>query len=167
MPNWALIKEPDEVEKGNLFEDLTDHTSADDIDDISKSGGTFGEKLAGILTGKLITWGLVFFQTVFCIAWIVLNAFKHYQFDTYPYPFLGLLLTESGFVITILILIAQNRDERRQQAVEEQLRLSSLKSESIQALLLSNQGLILQEIKQIKKDQWHTVFFLRGLNKKR
>jgi uncharacterized membrane protein len=52
-------------------------------------------------------------QTIFVCAWVVVNFVQQLQFDGYPFIFLTLILSLQASYAAPLILLAQNRQEDR------------------------------------------------------
>jgi uncharacterized membrane protein len=71
--------------------------------------GQFSETIARFLgTGRYLV-----LQTFFVCAWVVVNFVQQLQFDGYPFIFLTLILSLQASYAAPLILLAQNRQEDR------------------------------------------------------
>ena len=71
--------------------------------------GQFSETIARFLgTGRYLV-----LQTIFVFAWVVVNFVQQLQFDGYPFIFLTLILSLQASYAAPLILLAQNRQEDR------------------------------------------------------
>ena len=71
--------------------------------------GQFSETIARFLgTGRYLV-----LQTIFVCAWVVVNFVQQLQFDGYPFIFLTLILSLQASYAAPLILLAQNRQEDR------------------------------------------------------
>jgi uncharacterized membrane protein len=71
--------------------------------------GQFSEAIARFLgTGRYLV-----IQTIFVCAWVVVNFVQQLQFDGYPFIFLTLILSLQASYAAPLILLAQNRQEDR------------------------------------------------------
>ena len=85
--------------------------------------GSFAETFARFMgTAQFILW-----MTVFIIAWIVVNRFNSDILgDPFPFIFLTLLLSLQASYSAPLILLAQNRQELRDQlSIEEDRRIAA------------------------------------------
>lgn len=71
--------------------------------------GQFSETIARFLgTGRYLV-----LQTFFVVAWVLVNFLEPLQFDGYPFIFLTLILSLQASYAAPLILLAQNRQEDR------------------------------------------------------
>ena len=71
--------------------------------------GQFSETIARFLgTGRYLV-----LPTIFVCAWVVVNFVQQLQFDGYPFIFLTLILSLQASYAAPLILLAQNRQEDR------------------------------------------------------
>ena len=71
--------------------------------------GSFSESIARFLgTGRFLI-----FQTIVVVTWVIVNIFEPLQFDGYPFIFLTLILSLQASYAAPLILLAQNRQEDR------------------------------------------------------
>ena len=71
--------------------------------------GQFSETIARFLgTGRYLV-----LQTIFVCAWVVVNFVQELQFDGYPFIFLTLILSLQASSAAPLIVLAQNRQEDR------------------------------------------------------
>ena len=71
--------------------------------------GQFSETIARFLgTGRYLV-----LQTIFVCAWVVVNVVQQLQFDGYPFIFLTLFLSLQASAAAPLIVLAQNRQEDR------------------------------------------------------
>jgi uncharacterized membrane protein len=71
--------------------------------------GSFSESIARFLgTGRFLI-----FQTIVVVTWVIVNIYKPFQFDGYPFIFLTLVLSLQASYAAPLILLAQNRQEDR------------------------------------------------------
>ena len=71
--------------------------------------GSFSESIARFLgTGRYLV-----IQSFVVVTWVIVNIFKPLQFDGYPFIFLTLILSLQASYAAPLILLAQNRQEDR------------------------------------------------------
>ncbi len=83
---------------------------------------TFGEKIADGTASLMGSWKFIIFQTIFVIAWMILNvvAFTTH-WDVYPFILLNLIFSTQAAYAAPIIMMAQNRqnDRDRYQAKED------------------------------------------------
>ena len=71
--------------------------------------GSFSESIARFLgTGRFLV-----IQTIVVVTWVIVNIYEPFQFDRYPFIFLTLVLSLQASYAAPLILLAQNRQEDR------------------------------------------------------
>jgi len=71
--------------------------------------GAFSEAIARFLgTGRYLV-----IQSFVVVGWVIVNIYKPFQFDGYPFIFLTLILSLQASYAAPLILLAQNRQEDR------------------------------------------------------
>ncbi len=71
--------------------------------------GSFSESIARFLgTGRYLV-----IQSFVVVMWVIVNVYKPFQFDGYPFIFLTLVLSLQASYAAPLILLAQNRQEDR------------------------------------------------------
>jgi uncharacterized membrane protein len=71
--------------------------------------GSFSESIARFLgTGRYLV-----IQSIVVVTWVIVNIYKPFQFDGYPFIFLTLILSLQASYAAPLILLAQNRQEDR------------------------------------------------------
>ena len=71
--------------------------------------GSFSESIARFLgTGRYLV-----IQSIVVVTWVIINIYKPFQFDGYPFIFLTLILSLQASYAAPLILLAQNRQEDR------------------------------------------------------
>jgi uncharacterized membrane protein len=71
--------------------------------------GSFSESIARFLgTGRYLV-----IQSIVVVTWVIVNIFEPLQFDGYPFIFLTLILSLQASYAAPLILLAQNRQEDR------------------------------------------------------
>ena len=71
--------------------------------------GSFSESIARFLgTGRYLV-----IQSIVVVKWVIVNIYKPLQFDGYPFIFLTLILSLQASYAAPLILLAQNRQEDR------------------------------------------------------
>ena len=80
------------------------------------------EKLADAMTGFFGTLAFLVFNLLFFVAWIVWNLELHPSltpFDPYPFGMLTMIVSLEAIVLSIVVLISQNRANKVSDAREE------------------------------------------------
>ena len=78
---------------------------------------TFGEKLADKVVGFIGSWQFISMQCVVLFLWVLWNvklAIYGLSYDKYPFILLNLLLSFQAAFASPLILMSQNRSERKE-----------------------------------------------------
>ena len=70
---------------------------------------TKGERIAEVSTQASGTMTFLLINAALFAVWIAANTFTPWQFDSYPFQFLTLSVSLEAIFLSILILIAQNR----------------------------------------------------------
>jgi uncharacterized membrane protein len=120
--------------------------------------GTFGQRAADHLARFGGSWGFLILFACILAAWIVLNAVRGGRaFDPYPFILLNLILSCLAAVQAPIIMMSQNRLEKRDRKRSESDYQVNLKAElEIRSLhekidhLLDHQWHYLMEIQQIQ-----------------
>lgn len=75
---------------------------------------TFGQKLADNVARGIGSWTFIVSQSVFVLAWVILNFFAFiYKWDPYPFILLNLLFSVQAAYSAPIIMMAQNRQNER------------------------------------------------------
>lgn len=119
---------------------------------------TFGQKSADMMANFAGSWAFVICFLIGMIAWMLINTLSTKQaFDPYPFILLNLVLSCIAAIQAPLIMMSQNRQEKKDRQRSENDYLVNLKSEYIVAdmhhkldEILKNQKKILQELEKNK-----------------
>ena len=76
-----------------------------------KSNLTLGQYLADKLASGMGSWLFLIIQTCLLITWILINTLTTFQFDSYPFIFLNLVLSFQAAYAAPIIMMANNRKE--------------------------------------------------------
>lgn len=85
--------------------------------DSHKEVSSFGQRLADSVASGMGSWTFIIAQTVFVLAWMLLNIvgyIKHW--DAYPFILLNLLFSTQAAYAAPIIMMAQNRQADRDRA---------------------------------------------------
>lgn len=103
-----------------------DHLSDDDKEVLLKILGvksdvgsklTFSERVSDCFTNFIGSWKFILISVVFIIFWMVHNAVFYgtsLAFDKYPYEFLNLILACIASIQAPVIMMSQNRQDKRE-----------------------------------------------------
>ena len=81
---------------------------------LQKRRVTKSQKMADLASRTIGSWWFISFQTVFVIAWIILNVYGFARrWDPYPFIFLNLSLSILAAYAAPVILMSQNREAER------------------------------------------------------
>ena len=79
-----------------------------------KEALTFGGRLADLVAATMGSWAFITIQTIFVIAWIILNLVGWwYHWDVYPFILLNLLFSTQAAYAAPIIMQSQNRQAER------------------------------------------------------
>jgi uncharacterized membrane protein len=82
---------------------------------------TFGQKLADKVANGMGSWTFIIGQSVFVLAWVVVNLLAYiYKWDPYPFILLNLLFSIQAAYAAPIIMMAQNRQSQRDRYHAEQ-----------------------------------------------
>ncbi len=143
------IKEGDEEE---LLDLLIDQPIAIDIDKQEELNITFGDKMADKLSAVAGSWYFLLTFIAVLIAWIVMNGilFATSSFDPYPFILLNLVLSCVAAVQAPIIMMSQNRQNKKDSLRNHNDYRTDLKSELILEDLHDKIEYLIKENKKIK-----------------
>ena len=72
-----------------------------------------GARIADAVTGFLGSWRFIVIQTIVVMIWIAGNVYLLFHFDPYPFILLNLAFSTQAAYAAPLILLAGNRDAKR------------------------------------------------------
>lgn len=120
---------------------------------------TFGERMADGVASFAGSWGFIISFVLFLVIWIILNALLLSKpFDAYPFILLNLLLSTVAAVQAPIIMMSQNRQEKKDRLRSDNDYKIDLKAEFILedmyhklCTLTQNQESIKRELDEIRK----------------
>lgn len=87
---------------------------ANNLNKFEKEIGTFGERLADGLTRVIGTWPFLTIQTIILLGWVALNVTAYVKrWDPYPFILLNLALSMQAAYAAPIILMSQNRQNKK------------------------------------------------------
>lgn len=78
---------------------------------------SMNEKISDSFTNFIGSWKFIIISITFILMWMIINAFLDgtpYAFDTYPHEFLNLVLACIASVQAPIIMMSQNRQDKRE-----------------------------------------------------
>lgn len=85
-----------------------------------KDSLTFWQKIADLVANGMGSWTFIVAQTIFVLAWMVLNIVGWmYHWDVYPFILLNLLFSTQAAYAAPIIMMSQNRQWERDRAHAE------------------------------------------------
>jgi len=119
------------------------------------------------------SWGFIIFFVSIILIWILLNVFflKQKQFDPYPFILLNLVLSCVAAIQAPIIMMSQNRQEKKDRMRSENDYLINLKAEiEIRNLHQKIDLLIVEQMKnlfEIQKAQMEVLLEIRAKQNKK
>ena len=131
-----LINKDFEVtDEDELIEMLLDNPTAIDSDKEEDERRTFGDKLADKVTEIAGSWGFIIGFCVFLILWMIINTILIVRFDEYPFILLNLILSCIAALQAPVIMMSQNRSDKKDSLRSLNDYKTDLKSELILEVL--------------------------------
>jgi uncharacterized membrane protein len=131
-----LIDEIEELENllspeaQELISDLRPRIVTDDVYEEIDERASFGDRLADRMASFAGSWRFIMLFALIMIAWMGANAYLAAQaFDPFPFILLNLTLSTLAALQAPVILMAQNRQAKKDRAVAENDYQVNLKSE--------------------------------------
>lgn len=85
--------------------------------DAHVENSTWGDKLSDALASGMGSWKFIIVQTIFVLAWMLLNVIGYIKhWDAYPFILLNLLFSTQAAYAAPIIMMAQNRQSDRDRA---------------------------------------------------
>ena len=142
-----------------LLEVLIDEPISVDIEKQEDSNLTFGDKVADKVAEIAGSWAFIIGFCLFLFVWIILNLIMMDKaIDPYPFILLNLVLSCIAAIQAPIIMMSQNRQEKKDTLRNKNDYRTDLKSELIleelhdkMELILANQKKILKYIEQEKE----------------
>ncbi|MBS1753409.1 MAG: DUF1003 domain-containing protein [Ferruginibacter sp.] len=121
---------------------------------------TIGQRVADKVAKGMGSWTFIIWQTIFVLAWMILNVVGYFNhWDPYPFILLNLLFSTQAAYAAPVIMMAQNRQSERDrlqaqadydtnlEAKKEieslQIQLSKIETEKLDKIIL-----MLEELKK-------------------
>ena len=141
-----------ENEKEELIKLLLDKNVSIDIEKKEEENVTFGDRLADRLSSIAGSWLFIFIFILFLFFWIVLNTkLLWVKIDPYPFILLNLVLSCVAAIQAPIIMMAQNREAKKDSLRNQNDYITDLKSELILEdlhrkleLILENQKVLIE-----------------------
>jgi uncharacterized membrane protein len=105
--------------------------------DLFQDRSTFGERMADWVASVAGSWHFIITQSVILAAWVILNvtAFMRH-WDPYPFILMNLVLSLQAAYTAPLIMISQNRQNRRDRlAADVDYQVNAKAEEEIRVVL--------------------------------
>ena len=131
--------------------------------DAHVENSTWGDKLSDALASGMGSWKFIIVQTIFVLAWMLLNVIGYIKhWDAYPFILLNLLFSTQAAYAAPIIMMAQNRQAERdrvqaqddyQTNIDAKLEIENLQRrlDAIEQEKLNKIITLLEEIKQKQK----------------
>jgi len=128
-----LNKEKDDLDKMDEMVDLLISKNITiNINSEQNEERTFGERMSDCVAKFAGSWGFIFTFTIALILWILVNVyFISRPFDKYPFVFLNLILGCVTALQSPIIMMSQNRQEKKDRLRSENDYKIDLKAEFI------------------------------------
>lgn len=125
---------------------------------------SFGDKLADKVTTIAGSSGFLALNVVWFVVWILMNEGvfgKHWIFDPYPFGFLTMVVSLEAIILSVFVLISQNRQSERSEIRSELDYVTDLQADaeivtimSILERLSEKQGIDIADLmKDLKTNQ--------------
>ena len=112
LSNNELVNSSEE----ELLDLLVDEPISIDIDKYSDNTMTFGDKVADKVSEIVGSWTFIIIFICFLIGWIILNLYilkNGKEIDPYPFILLNLLLSCISAIQAPIIMMSQNRQNKK------------------------------------------------------
>ena len=94
---------------------------------------TFGDRLADKVTAIAGSTSFLILNIIWFVSWVLFNtgAFgEHLIFDEYPFGFLTMVVSLEAIILSVFVLISQNRQSRRSEIRSELDYLTDLQADA-------------------------------------
>ena len=126
------------------------HPPVKNVNDVFQEQLTAGQRAADSVAKIMGSWNFIVIQSMFFLAWIVLNvAGWLYEWDPYPFILMNLALSLQAAYAAPIIMMSQNRQAARDRVeAHNDFLINQKAEEEIRAILdhLAAQDLALAEI---------------------
>lgn len=146
-------------ENEEIIHMLLKKTVSQDINSSNKEHLTLGDRVADKMAEVAGSWAFIISFCLVLIFWIVLNSYLLTKpYDPYPFILLNLVLSCVAAIQAPIIMMSQNRQDKKDRLSSENDYRVNLKSEVIVEdlhikldTLISNQDQILQRLEALEK----------------
>jgi len=111
-----LILEQDlqENDEEELLDLLIDNPISIDVEKQQEANLTFGDKAADKFSAKAGSWGFIIGFSVFLVIWVIFNSIILKEgYDPYPFILLNLILSSVAALQAPIIMMSQNRQNKK------------------------------------------------------
>jgi uncharacterized membrane protein len=94
---------------------------------------TFGDKVADKVTAVAGSTGFLVLNLIWFVGWVLVNTGifgEHLVFDEYPFGFLTMVVSLEAIILSVFVLISQNRQSKRSEIRAELDYLTDLQSDA-------------------------------------
>ncbi|HPE16009.1 MAG TPA: DUF1003 domain-containing protein [Oscillospiraceae bacterium] len=162
LVNIILEDESDKnLEDEEMLHLLLQHKISEDASYVQDERLTFGDRMADSIAKFAGSWTFILIFIACLLLWITVNVILVSRaFDAYPFILLNLILSCVAAIQAPVIMMSQNRQEKKDRLRSQNDYKTNLKAEIIiedlhQKLdrLLANQDAIVQEIERLQKQE--------------
>ena len=153
-----LNKDFDIKDEDELVEMLLDSPIAIDSDKEEDAKRSLGDKLADKVTAVAGSWGFIIVFCIFLILWMIINYLMIVNVDPYPFILLNLILSCIAALQAPIIMMSQNRADKKDSLRSLNDYKTDLKSELILEVLH-------EQIKELQSNQKKIIKLLEENNK--
>lgn len=142
----------------NIADILTKETISKDINKIHNKSLSLGEKIADNFSDFAGSWKFIIGFVTIIFAWLIINSIFFKSFDPYPFILLNLVLSCVAALQAPVIMMSQNRQEKKDRMLASNEYQLNIKSElMIEELnnkinrMIENQELLQNALDDIQK----------------
>ena len=140
---------------------LLNETITKDVNKIHDDKLTFGDKMADKMAAFAGSWVFIFSFAAILVVWLIGNSvFRQKAFDPYPFILLNLVLSCIAAIQAPIIMMSQNRQEKKDRLRAQNDYKVNVKSELIVEDLhykidkiIDNQTEIINRLEKLEKTQ--------------
>lgn len=114
-----------------------EHPEVQNVNEILEKQSTLGQRVADVVANQMGSWKFIITQSIFLIAWLVLNVTAFiYHWDPYPFILMNLLLSLQAAYTAPIIMMSQNRQAERDRLEAKNDYMINIKAEEeVRAIL--------------------------------
>ena len=114
-------------------------------------GAPLGARIADRVTGFLGSWRFIVIQTIVVAIWVSGNIYLLFNFDPYPFILLNLAFSTQAAYAAPLILLAGNRDAKRDRMTLEHAAAETDIEDAQNEQILSGNTEILKRVEDLEQ----------------